>query len=94
MQERAIEKHIQTVFMAVTLASIFWVGNTLVGQGISQTKTDGNINLIKAEQEYMKTLIEKLNSNNYTMASARRRSTDVNKRFILIEKRLLELERK
>ena len=94
MQERSIEKHIQTLFMAITLAAIYWAGNSLIEQGKLQERTNGKINLIQAEQEHLKELVEKLSDNLYTASAARKREGVVNRRFDMIETRLLKVEGK
>ena len=87
-----IERHASTVGIAIIIAILLWVGDSILEQADSQGKLSGDIRVMASEVNHLKQMINKATANRYTSLDAARDKIEYTRQYDIINKRVDGLE--
>jgi len=89
---QGVERHASTVGIAVIIALLMWVGNSILEQGISQGAMSGDIRVLSGEVAHLKQIVEDATKNRYTARDAERDKAYLDIKINGLEGRVKHLE--
>ena len=87
-----MERHASTIGIAIIIAILMWVGNSILVQGENQGLMRGDIKVMSNEIIHLKDMVKVATSDKYTATDANRHRESCDVKFRLIDKRLDKLE--
>jgi len=89
-----LERHASTIGIAIIIAILMWVGNSILVQGENQGLMRGDLKVMSNEIAHLKDMVKQTSMDRYTATDARKDKSECQMKFDVINSRLLRLERK
>lgn len=93
-RQTTLERHAQTIFGALALAAMLWVGATLIDLSKEQVRTGEQLTQMRMLITALQTQLAQATNDRYTNAEARQTVSGIEVRLADHEKRLDRLERR
>jgi len=92
VSNHTMERHASSIGIALIIAMLLWVGNSILTQSKTQGKISGDIRVMASEVKHLKQIIKDATENRYTALDAKRDRDECERRYSGIVIRIDELE--
>lgn len=87
-----MERHASSVGIAIIIAILLWVGNSILKQGTQQGVMSGDIRVMASKIENLQAIISSASADRYTSTQANRAKDESDRRFSRLETRVGHIE--